>query len=166
VPINITYSPSSNQVVSTTSATYSIRPNLNGSPAAVYGHTLVKTASALNGYFVAGNGATPPPGISIPAGTQIFGTMGRNAFRGPSFNQFDLAAHKHFTLPSDRYSAEFRIEAFNVLNATNYISPSSSVATVNATSGVPSYTSSFGSFSGSTSVYPSRQVQLALRLAF
>jgi len=166
VPINITYSPSSNQVVSTTSASYAIRPNLTGSTAAVYGHALVKTASSLNGYFVAGTGSTPPPGITIPSGTQIFGTLGRNAFRGPAFGQLDLSAHKRFALPNERYSAEFRIEAFNLLNATNYISPSSSVATVNATSGVPSYTSSFGSFSGSTSVYPSRQVQLALRLSF
>ena len=166
VPINVTYSPSSNQVVSTTSATYAVRPNLSSTVAAVYGHNLVKTASALNGYFVAGSGSTAPAGISVPAGTQIFGTLGRNSFRGPSFGQFDLSAHKRFTLPNDRVSAEFRIEAFNILNATNFISPSTSVATVNATSGVPSYTSSFGSFTGSTSVYPARQVQLALRLAF
>ena len=166
VPINVSYSPSSNQVVSTTSAAYPVRPNLVGPPSAVYGHALVKTASSLNGYFVAGSGSTPPPGLALPTSTQLFGTLGRNAFRGPAFGQFDLSAHKVFTLPNDRYSAEFRIEAFNVLNATNYISPSTSVATVNATSGVPSYTSAFGTFSGSSSVYPSRQVQLALRLAF
>ncbi|HEY9137952.1 MAG TPA: hypothetical protein VIM67_06740, partial [Terriglobus sp.] len=94
------------------------------------------------------------------------GNLGRNAFHGPAFGQFDLSAHKRFTLPNERYNAEFRIEAFNVFNATNYISPSSSVATVNATNGTPSYTSSFGSFTGSSSVYPSRQVQLALRLNF
>ncbi|QEE31500.1 hypothetical protein FTW19_21865 [Terriglobus albidus] len=166
VPINLTYSPSSNQVVSTTSATYAIRPNLTGSPSAVYGKTLVKTASALNGYLIAGSGTTPPPGVSIPAGTQLFGNAGRNILRGPAFGQFDLSAHKRFTLPNERYNAEFRIEAFNVFNATNYISPSSSVGSVNATSGAPTYSSSFGSFTGSTSVYPSRQVQLVLRVAF
>ena len=166
VPINLTYTASSNQVVSTTSAAYSLRPNLASSPSAVYGHALVKTASSLNGYFVPGSGTTPPPAVSIPAGTQIFGSAGRNALRGPAFGQFDLAAHKKFTLPNDRYSAEFRIEVFNVLNATNYISPSSNVGSVNSTSGAPSYNAGFGSFTGSSSVYPSRQVQLALRLAF
>ncbi len=166
VPINLNYTASSSQVVSTTSAVYAIRPNLTGSPAAVYGHRLVKTASALNGYFVAGSGTTPPPGVSIPIGTQLFGTAGRNLLRGPGFGQFDLAAHKTFTLPNDRYSAEFRLEAFNVLNATNYISPSSSVGSVNSTTGAPTYSTGFGSFSGSTSVYPSRQVQVALRLMF
>ena len=166
VPINLNYIASSNQVVSTTSAAYALRPNLTGAPSAVYGHALVKTASSLNGYLVAGSGTTPPPGVSIPSGTQIFGTAGRNLLRGPAFGQFDLAAHKRFTLPNERYYAEFRIEAFNVLNATNYISPTSSVGSVNSTSGAPSYSTGFGSFTGSTSVYPSRQVQLALRLAF
>jgi hypothetical protein len=166
VPINLTYTPSSNQVVSTTSASYAVRPNLTGSASAVYGHNLVKTDSSLNGYFVAGSGTTPPPGVSIPSGTQLFGNAGRNDLRGPAFGQFDLAAHKKFALPNERYNAEFRIEAFNLSNATNYISPSSSVGSVNSTSGAPSYSTGFGSFSGSSSVYPSRQVQLALRLAF
>lgn len=166
VPINLTYTPSSNQVVSTTSAAYSIRPNLTGSANAVYGHNIVKTDSSLNGYLIPGSGTTPPPGVSIPSGTQLFGNAARNDLRGPAFGQFDLAVHKKFTLPNERYNAEFRVEAFNLLNATNYISPSSSVGSVNSTSGAPSYSTGFGSFTGSTSVYPSRQVQLALRLAF
>lgn len=166
VPINLTYTPSSNQVVSTTSAGYSIRPNLTGSTDAVYGHSLVKTNSSLNGYLIAGSGTTPPPGVSIPSGTQLFGNAGRNDLRGPAFGQFDLAAHKKFTMPNERYTADFRIEAFNLFNATNYISPSSNIGSVNSTSRTPSYSTGFGSFSGSTSVYPSRQVQLALRLAF
>ncbi len=132
----------------------------------MYGHNLVKTASSLNGYFIAGSGTTPPPGASIPSGTRVFGNAGRNDLRGPAFGQFDLAAHKRFTLPNERYNAEFRIEAFNLFNATNYISPSSSIGSVNSTSGAPSYNTGFGSFTGSSSVYPSRQVQLALRLAF
>jgi hypothetical protein len=166
VPINLTYTASSNQVVSTTSAAYSLRPNLTSSVGAVYGHNQVKTDSSLNGYFIPGSGTTPPPGVSTPSGTQLFGTAGRNDLRGPAFGQFDLAAHKRFTLPNDRYNAEFRIETFNVFNSTNYISPSSSIGSVNSTSGAPSYSTGFGSFTGSSSVYPSRRVQLALRLAF
>ncbi len=166
VPINLSYTPSSNQVVSTTSAGYTIRPNMTGSPSAIKGQSLVKTASSLNGYFTAGNGTTPPPGVSIPGATQLFGTAGRNNLRGPAFGQFDLSAHKQFEVISERYKAEFRIEAFNVLNATNYISPSTNVGSVNSTTGTPTYSASFGSFSGSSSAYPSRQVQLALRLSF
>jgi hypothetical protein len=89
----------------------------------------------------------------------------RNAFRGPAFGQLDLAAHKKFSLLTERQTLEFRIEAFNVLNATNYISPTTNIGTVGAT-GILSPNASFGTFSGSSSVFPSRQVQLALRLAF
>jgi hypothetical protein len=159
VPIDLTYTASTNQVVSTTSSVYSLRPNLNGPTANVYGQKVIKTNSSLNGFF-------NPGGVSAPPGTQLFGDAGRNILRGPGFGQFDLAAHKRFTLPQERYSVEFRIEAFNVLNATNYISPTANIGTVNSNTGVFTPNASFGQFSGSTSVYPSRQVQVALRVAF
>ncbi len=159
VPIDLTYTASTNQVVSTTSSVYSLRPNLTGPVKAVYGKTLTKTNTSLNGYFT-------PTGVSAPSGTQLFGNAGRNNLHGPAYGQFDLAAHKTFSLPNERCTAEFRIEAFNVLNATNYISPGSSIGTVNSTSGVLSPSGGFGQFSGATSVYPSRQVQLALRVNF
>jgi len=159
VPIDLTYTASTNQVVSTTSSAYSLRPNLTGAPGAVYGKTVTKTNSSLNGYFV-------QSGVSVPVGSQLFGSAGRNDLRGPAYGQFDLAAHKKFVLPNERYNAEFRIEAFNVLNATNYISPGSSIGSVNSNTGAFTPSGSFGQFSGSSSVYPSRQVQLALRLAF
>jgi hypothetical protein len=136
-----------------------LRPNLTGSPSSVYGHALTKTNSSLNGFFV-------QAGVSVPSGSQLFGNAGRNDLRGPAYGQFDLAAHKKFTLPNDRYNAEFRIEAFNVFNSTNYISPGSSIGSVNSNSGAYTPSGSFGQFTGATSVYPSRQVQLALRLAF
>jgi hypothetical protein len=158
VPLDLNYTPNSNQVVSTTSAAYALRPNLVSPPKAVYGHSLTKTNSAVNGYL---NIAA----VSSPPGSQLFGDSGRNNLRGPAFGQFDLAAHKKFNLLTEAQTLEFRIEAFNVLNATNYISPNTSIGTVGAT-GVLSPNGGFGQFSGSSSVFPSRQVQVALRLAF
>jgi hypothetical protein len=158
VPLNLTYTPNSNQVVSTASAAYSLRPNLVSTNAAVYGHGLMKTNSAVNGYL---NIAA----VSAPTGAQLFGNAGRNDLRGPAFGQFDLSAHKRFTLKSEAQTLEFRIEAFNVLNATNYISPNTSIGTVSAT-GTLNPNASFGTFSGSASAFPSRQVQAALRFAF
>jgi hypothetical protein len=158
VPINLSYTANTNQVVSTTSSVYALRPNLTSTTKAVYGRSLVKTASALGGYF-------NPAAVSAPSGAQLFGDAGRNAWRGPAFGQLDLAAHKKFSLLSERQTLEFRIEAFNVLNATNYISPTTNIGTVGAT-GALSRNASLGTFSGSSSVFPSRQVQLALRFAF
>jgi len=137
VPIDLGYTASTNQVVSTTSSAYSLRPNLTSTPGAVYGKVLTKTNSSLNGYFV-------QSGVSVPTGSQLFGTAARNDLHGPAYGQFDLAAHKKFVLPDDRYSAEFRIEAFNVLNATNYLSPGSTTGTVNSNSGAFSPSGSFG----------------------
>lgn len=158
VPIDLTYTANTNQVVSTTSSAYALRPNLVSTPQAVYGSSYTKSASTLGGFL---NAAA----VSGPTGAQLFGNAGRNNLRGPAFGQFDLAAHKKFTLLTDRQTLEFRVEAFNVLNATNYITPGQNIGTVNA-AGVLSPNASFGTFSGSTSVFPSRQVQLALRLAF
>ncbi len=158
VPLNLTYTPNSNQVVSTTSAAYALRPNLVSTNSAVYGHTLTKTNSAVGGFL---NIA----GVSAPAGSQLFGNAGRNNLRGPGFGQFDLSAHKRFTLMSEAQSLEFRIEAFNVLNAVNYIAPNTNIGTVSAV-GILNPNGSFGTFSGSNSVFPPRQVQIALRLAF
>ena len=158
VPLDLNYTPNSNQVVSTTSAVYSLRPNLVSTNAAVYGHTLVKTNSAVNGFLQIA-------GVSAPSGAQLFGNAGRNNLRGPAFGQFDLSVHKLFALKSEAQTLEFRLEAFNVLNATNYISPNTSIGTVSAT-GVLNPNASFGTFSGSSSAFPSRQLQLALRLAF
>lgn len=158
VPLNLTYTANANQVVSTTSSIYALRPNLVSTNSAVYGHTLTKSNSAVGGYL---NAAA----VAAPTGSQLFGSAGRNNLRGPAFGQFDLAAHKRFALLTEGQTLEFRIEAFNVLNATNYISPNTSIGSVGAT-GVLSPNGSFGTFSGSTSVFPSRQVQLALRLAF
>ena len=158
VPLNLAYTPNANQVVSTTSAAYALRPNLVTTNGAVYGHTLNKTNSSVTGFL---NIA----GVSAPAGSQLFGNAGRNNLRGPAFGQFDLSAHKRFTLLSEGETLEFRIEAFNVLNATNYISPTTNIGTVSA-AGVLNPSASFGTFSGSSSAFPSRQVQAAMRFAF
>ena len=158
VPINLSYTANTNQVVSTTSSVYALRPNLVGSVNAVYGKKPTKNVSGLVGYF-------NPAAVAAPSGAQLFGDAGRNAWRGPAFGQLDLAAHKKFSLLTERQTLEFRIEAFNVLNATNFISPTTNIGTVGSNNAFTA-NGSFGNFSGSSSVFPARQVQLALRLAF
>jgi hypothetical protein len=48
-----------------------------------------------------------------------FGNAGRNIVRGPGQAILDLSAFKNFRL-SERWSAQFRIEAFNVTNHANF----------------------------------------------
>jgi len=61
VPINISYTANTNQVVSTVSAAYAVRPNLISNEQAVCGGKLTKSASALGGLaHQAATGATLP----------------------------------------------------------------------------------------------------------
>lgn len=149
LPINLTYAPQGAYVVSSTSVAYSVRPNLVSTQQAVYApkSNWVKTDSGLSGTLLASQ-------VSVPTPSQLFGNAGRNALRGPAFGQLDLAMHKSVSLWSDSSKIEFRIEAFNVFNATNFQTPDSA-----KTNG------SFGTYTASNA-YPARQVQAALRLAF
>jgi hypothetical protein len=71
-------------------------------------------------------------------GTRLFGTCGANTLRAPGFKTLNLSLSRGFPLPGDR-RLEFRIEAFNVLDWTNYGIPGQSVANP-ATFGVVSST--------------------------
>ena len=150
LPINLTYTPAAAYVVSSTSEVYSVRPNLVGTAKAVYApkSNWIKTKSALDGTLLSSQ-------VSVPSPSQYFGNAGRNDLSGPAFAQLNLALHKSQRLWSENSNIEFRIEAFNVLNSTNYEYPDSAV-----TDGA-----SFGSYTAA-SAYPSREVQLALRLSF
>jgi hypothetical protein len=61
------------------------------------------------GCFVVGSSVMVPP----KAGT--FGTMGRNIFRDSGFKNVDFSVFKTFTF-KERYSAQFRVEFFNLFN--------------------------------------------------
>nr|WP_179487366.1 TonB-dependent receptor [Granulicella arctica] len=163
LPVNLVYSPNTNAQVSTTSATYSYRASLTGSLAAVYNPKTawVKTATQLGNVYnntsITYCGAAPTgsnPAVCLPTYAQPFGNAGRNTLRSLAYGSLDLGLHKRFALYKERTGLEFRAEAFNVLNATNYKSP-------NSTAGG----SSFGAYTAGT-VYPSRQLQLALRLTY
>jgi len=73
--------------------------------------------------------------IGVPGGTGpnsgVFGTLGRNTFRGPAFHDFDLALIKDTPLAeragAARASVQFRAEFFNVFNIVNFGLPSNIV---------------------------------------
>ncbi len=150
LPMNLTYTPSAQYVVSSTSEVYSVRPNLVSTAHAVYAprSNYVKSKGALSGTLLSSQ-------VNIPTPSQYFGNAGRNDLTGPAFQQLTLALHKSAQLWSENSKIEFRIEAFNVLNATNFQYPDTTV-----TDGA-----SFGTYTAANA-YPSRQVQLALRLSF
>lgn len=55
-------------------------------------------------------------------GTQHFGSLGRNALRGPDYKNFDLALMKMTPL-TEKVKLQFRAEFFNLFNHPNFGSP-------------------------------------------
>lgn len=138
VPLNIVYSPGAQAQVTTLSI--GPRPNL-------LSDQILTPASqrTVNNYF---NTAA----FAIPSYTQPFGTAGRNIARSFPLYQLDLGLHKNFRLWSESSYIQFRAEAFNLFNKTNFSPPGTTFGS-----------SSFGVVS---STYPARQMQLALKLYF
>jgi hypothetical protein len=101
-----------------------------------------------------------PKAFVLPtAGT--FGNVSRGALRGPGLVNVDTSLFKRFRL-SEKWTLQFRAEAFNILNHANYGYPNSIIFAGNASN--YSYTDTAGAttFTATTS----GQLQFALKLLF
>jgi len=141
-PLNVFYGPSTANDVTGLSNDYRgqafLRPDVSGSAVSQ------TTSQMINGYF-AGYAFTTPP-ASAP-----FGNLGRNAFRAPGLEQWDLAADKKFRI-TERIGLQLRSEFFNVLNHTNF--------------GVPDTKTTDAAFGTIRQTYPARQIQFGLKAMF
>ena len=116
-----------------------IRPNVSGSGISQ------STSAMINNYFAGYTFTQPTP--QAP-----FGNLGRNAFRAPNFEQWDLAVDKNFRI-RERINLQFRSEFFNILNHTNFLLPDPRV-------------NDGAAFGTIRTTYPPRQIQLALKILF
>jgi hypothetical protein len=62
--------------------------------------------------------------------TNIQGNVTRNTLRGPGTGQVDLSAIKNFQI-HERLTAQFRAEAFNVINHPNFGNPATNISNAN-----------------------------------
>jgi hypothetical protein len=63
----------------------------------------------------------------VPAAIGTFGNIRRNGLRGPGYADVDASIFKDL-LAGERFHAQFRAEAFNTLNRTNFSNPVSTVS--------------------------------------
>ena len=142
LPVNVYYSPATAGAVSDITAEYRgapyLRPNVSGSAASQ------STAQSLLTYFAGYTFTTPS--VNSP-----FGNLGRNAFRAPGIEQWDLAINKNFRI-TEGIKMQFRSEFFNLPNHTNFGPPNNIFGS-----------SSFGTI---TTTLPARQIQFGLKLLF
>ena len=133
------------------------RPDQIGRPALSTGRTIREDYFGLG----ADNASYFYIPVNVPGGTGpnagVFGTLGRNTFRGPAFHNFDFALIKDtaWELGPSRKSMnlQFRAELFNLFNVVNFGLPSNILAG-----------SGFGVISRTAS--NSRQLQFSLKLMF
>jgi hypothetical protein len=97
-----------------------------------------------------------PNAFVLPAiGT--YGNLGRGVYSGPGLANVDLSLFKNLAV-TERISLQFRTEAFNLLNRTNFASPNALVfsgTTISPSAGLITAT-----------VTTSRQIQFGLKLVF
>jgi hypothetical protein len=146
LPVNISYSPDTAQQI-TNLARFYYYPNLVGTPVLGKGkRTPIANQPGEYQYL-------DPTAVTVPtAANTPYGNCPRNVARAPGYADLDVGLHKRFPLGFEKVGLEFRAEAFNVLNRPN-AGPPDSVAT-DATYGIVS------------TYFPSREMQLALKLVF
>jgi len=141
-PLDVTYSASGANVVSSLSNDYRgqpfLRPNVTGSAVSQ------SRSAMLNTYFAGYTFTTPP--ASAP-----YGDVGRNSFRAPNFDQWDFSVDKNFRI-QEKARLQFRAEFFNLPNHTNF--------------GIPNPQITSAAFGTIRTTFPSRQGQFALKLIF
>lgn len=154
LPINLTYSPNSFQQVSTI---LNQRPNQNGNP--VLPKSQRVRLPGNQGIVALQNPAfmtVSNPALTLPDVNHPYGNAGRNSVRFDPFYQLDLGLHKNFPLYREDLSFDFRAEAFNVLNQTNYAFPQSGFSPTSTSFGVIAAASTF----------PARVLQFAGKVIF
>ena len=145
LPINITYSPDSAQSVSTILVQ---RPNQ------ISNNVLIPKKQRARTSGNQGNIALNIAAFSPPDNNHPYGNVGRNSVRFDPFYQLDMGLHKQFALRPEGTSFDFRVEAFNILNQTNYEYPQSGISS-----------SSFGDVTAATT-FPARILQFAGKIIF
>jgi len=143
-PVTLTYTPPTAFQVSGIQQDFrganNYRPNVTGP-------VLVPETSRTPQNYLSRDTVVIPTDPSQP-----FGNAARNAVRGPMFWGLDVQASKRVPMPWPQGQLELRIEAFNVLNRTNFRAPNGNRSS-----------NAYGTI---TSTYDPRIVQLGVKLSF
>jgi hypothetical protein len=145
--VNVTYSPNSFQSVSTI---------LNQRPNQISNAAVLPKSQRVRVNGNQGITTLSLAAFSLPDQNHPYGTAGRNSIRFDPYYNTDFGLHKSFALYPEGVSFDFRAEAFNILNQTNFGFPSS---------GYSPTSTSFGVVTAATTA-PSRILQFAGKIIF
>ena len=143
-PVTLIYTPATAFQVSGIQQDFrganNYRPNVTG-------EVLVPSGSRTPQNYLNRDAVVIPTDPSRP-----FGNAARNSVRGPLFWGLDVQATKRVPMPWPQGRLELRIEAFNVLNRTNFRAPNGNRSS-----------NAFGTI---TSTYDPRILQIGMKLTF
>jgi len=130
---------------------YNLDGVANDRPNAIANHVNATHAQWADGFNL-------PEGFFTAPCLGCVGNLGRNTFVGPGYWAVDTSIFKTFQL-SDRFGLQFRAEAFNVFNHTNF--------QLGGAGGLTGFNNlnnaQFGQASGT---FNPRQLQFGLKLSF
>ncbi len=154
-PFNVTYTPpSANQVSPGLSATNrganQYRPNRTSRP-------LVQRSQSGNTVQWVNLAAITIPNTNNNGSP--YGNLSRNPGRGPTYYDTDVALNKMFGASENGLKVQFRAEAYNLFNRTNFVSPTST--SVSGT--VAGVATSGGTLS---STFPARILQFGVKVIY
>ncbi len=118
---------------------------------------------------ICSNGSTPCVQWLNPAAFQsnplgTYGSLGRNAVRGPGTMNFDVALSRVFRV-RERYTLQVRADAFNIMNHANFVGAISPAGTVTGYSTLSTGMSS-SSFGRVQSAFDPRILQFSMKVRF
>ncbi|CAN5644465.1 hypothetical protein BH10ACI4_BH10ACI4_30410 [soil metagenome] len=123
----------------------SVRPNYTAGA-----QILTNSHAGTNAYVNNGRNGNGPIPFTLPTGA-TFGNAPYGAVRMPGLAQTDATLSKFFPI-TERVRVKFQVDAFNVLNRTNFSGVNLTITNAN-----------FGTVSGA---YPPRQLQLGAKVNF
>ena len=104
-----------------------------------------------------------PCAFGVPNNTGAFGSLPRNAFRGPAVYNVDFSMFKSIPV-GERLKIQLKVEAFNVFNIQNWDTPANGNLTLNSSGST--INASVGKISNLAQGTTPRQIQFGIRLTY
>ena len=106
--------PTSGDVTGSTDSTW--RVLMTGNPILPRADRGVNAAFNVNSFM-----AVPWQACEVPGAPSFcWGNAAKDVFRGPGINNWDASLFKNFRIAAERLRGQFRVEAYNVFNHTNF----------------------------------------------
>jgi hypothetical protein len=123
-----TYDEIGNPIVPLVPGIKASQAKLQGTTSINAGQPVLNAADFAPQFVAPGTNGVPPTDASgSDIYESVYGTTGRNMFRGPFQVRFDMSLAKQFPLIKERFNLRFRIDAFNIFNHPDFDTPNNDV---------------------------------------